>query len=568
MDRGIKYSELSEEEKEEYENLFEEEEIPEEIDSTAINSWLFNRDTIKKLLETLMEKGIKVEEGDKLGKTIIFAKNHRHAQKIEDVFNELYPSYKGKFAKVIDNQIKYNETIINDFSKKDDFPQIAISVDMLDTGVDIPEIVNLVFFKPVKSKIKFWQMIGRGTRPCKDLFGIRQHKKEFYIFDYCKNFEFFSVNAKGIEGASQVSLTEKIFNHKLDLIVELQHMKYQAQEDFKQYRETLINEFIEGIAKLNKDSFMVKAKLYYIDRFSKKENWKYLSILDATNIKENITPILLASEENEDAKKFDNLLYRLQVKRINNQKTNKIEENITNLVAELEKLGTVPNVIEKQELIIKVAETDYLSEASFFDIEKVREELRNLIQYIDPHMRPPLYSDFEDTLMEVKEEYIELSSGNDFTNYKKKISKYFNSRLDNIIVWKIRHNEKINEAEKKDLERILFEELGTNKEFENAYGNKNVVEVIRNIVGLDAETAREIFSKYINENQLNTKQIEFVKLLIGYVEKNGTIDMIALTEDPFRSVGEVGELFQDNINTFMQIRKDIESINDNAKELA
>ena len=241
---------------------------------------------------------------------------------------------------------------------------------------------------------------------------------------------------------------------------------------------------------------------------------------------------------------------------MNNQKTNRIEENISSLVAELEKLGTVPKVVEKQELIIKVAETDYLSRAGFFDIEKVREELRNLIQYIDPYMRPPVYSDFEDTLMEVSEEYVYLSSGNDFTN------------LDNIIVWKIRHNEKINEVEKKDLERILFEELGTNKEFENAYGDKNVVEVVRNIVGLDPATASEIFSKYINENQLNMRQIQFVKLLIDYVIKNGTIDMIALTEDPFRAVGEVGELFEDKYSTFMEIRKDIENINENAKELA
>ena len=569
MDRGIKYNELSEEEKEEYENLFEEDEAPEEINASAINTWLFNRDTIKKLLELLMEKGIKVEGGDKLGKTIIFAKNHPHAEKIEEVFNELYPEYKGKkFAELIDNTVNYSGDLIDKFSKKDDFPQIAISVDMLDTGVDVPEIVNLVFFKPVKSKIKFWQMIGRGTRLCKDLFGIGQDKKEFYIFDYCKNFEFFSVNEKGIETSAQVSLTEKIFNYKLDLIVELQHMKYQAQEEFKQYKESLINEFVEEIDKLNRDSFMVRAKLYYIDQFSKKENWNYLSILDATNIKENIIPILLASDENEDTKKFDNLLYGLQVKRMSAQRTNRIEENISSLVAELEKLGTVPKVVEKQELIIKVAETDYLSRASFFDIEKVREELRDLIQYIDPYMRPPVYSDFEDTLMEVSEEYVHLSSGNDFTNYKKKLSKYFNNNLDNIIVWKIRHNEKINEVEKMDLERILFEELGTNKEFENAYGNKSVAEVVRNIVGLEPTTASEIFSKYINENQLNMRQIQFIKLLIDYVIKNGTIDMIALTEDPFRAIGEVGELFEDNINTFMQIRKDIENINENVDKLA
>ena len=448
MDRGIKYNELPEEEREEYDNLFEEDEAPEEINASAINSWLFNRDTIKKLIELLMEKGIKVEGGDKIGKTIIFAKNHRHAQRIEEIFNELYPSYKGELARLIDNQVKYNDTLIDDFSKKDEFPRIAISVDMLDTGIDVPEVVNLVFFKPVKSKIKFWQMIGRGTRLCEDLFGVGQDKKEFYIFDYCRNFEFFSVNEKGIETSSQVSLTEKIFSYKLDLIVELQHMKYQAIGEYKTYRESLIDEFITEISKLNRDSFMVRAKLYYIDQFSKKDSWNYLSILDSTNIKENIIPVLLSSDENEDAKRFDNLLYSLQVKRINNQKTNKIEENISSLVAELEKLGTIPKVVEKQELILKVAETDYLSRANFFDVEKVREELRDLIQYIDPYTRPPIYSDFEDTLMDINEEYVHVSTGNDFTNYKKKLSKYFNSNLDNIIIWKIRHNEKINEAEK------------------------------------------------------------------------------------------------------------------------
>ena len=359
MERGIKYDELSDEEKEEYDNLFEEGEAPDEIDASAINTWLFNRDTIKKLLVLLMEKGLKVEEGDKLGKTIIFARRHEHAQKIVDVFNELYPRYKGEFAKVIDNRIEYHEDLIYKFSQKDQLPQIAVSVDMLDTGVDIPEILNLVFFKPVKSKIKFWQMIGRGTRLCKDLFGIGNDKKEFYIFDYCRNFEFFSVNPKGTNTSSKISLTEKIFSYKLDLIVKLQEMKYNEQEKFVRYRDELVDEFIEKILELNKDSFIIKNKLYYVEKYSNKENWNYLSILDKTNIKENILPILLSSEENEDAKKFDSLLYCLQLKKINNKETDKLQENISILVAELEKLTRISIVNNKKELIVKVAEKDY-----------------------------------------------------------------------------------------------------------------------------------------------------------------------------------------------------------------
>ena len=570
MDRGIKYNELSEEEKEEYENTFadDEDNILEEIDAEAINSWLFNRDTIKKLLELLMEKGLKVEGGDKLGKTIIFARNHRHAERIVEIFNELYPEYKGEFAKLIDNQVKYNENLIEHFSIKDDFPQIAVSVDMLDTGVDVPEILNLVFFKPVKSKIKFWQMIGRGTRLCKDLFGVGQDKKEFYIFDYCKNFEFFSENPKGIEANTQISLTERIYGYKLDLIVELQNIKYQSDEKFKNYREELIQEFIEEINKLNKESFLVKAKVNYIEQFSKKDNWVYISTIDLADIKENLIPLFISSDENESAKRFDNLLYQLQVKRIRTEKTGRCENAIIETVSELEKLGTVPQVKEKQELILKVAETDYLKDADFWKVEEIRKELRNLIQFIDPYNRPPVYIDIEDTLNDIDEEYVYVSTGNNFTNYRKKLEKYLTGNLENSIIWKIRHNIRLTELEKENLEKILFEELGSNKEYAETFGDTNVIKAVRNIVGLDKSVASDIFYKYINENRLNMKQIQFVKLLVDYVVKNGTIEMEKLTEQPFNNVGQVYELFGNNVDLFKEIRDDIEKINDNAEKLA
>lgn len=570
MDRGIKYSELSEQEKEEYENTFtdEEDNMPEEIESSAINAWLFNRDTIKKLLEVLMEKGLKVKGGDELGKTIIFARNHKHAQKIVDTFNELYPEYRGEFAKLVDNQVKYNETIIDEFSTKEKWPQIAVSVDMLDTGVDVPEILNLVFFKPVKSKIKFWQMIGRGTRLCKDLFGAGLDKKEFYIFDYCKNFEFFSVNPKGIETNNVISLTERIYGYKLDLIVELQNMKYQSDEKYCEYRKTLIKEFIEEIKNLNKDSFMVKNKIHYIELYSKEKTWVYISTIDLMDIKENLIPLFTSIDDNEDAKRFDNLMYQLQVKRIRQDKTNRCENLIVDTVGELEKLGTVPQIREKQDLILKVAETDYIKEADFWAIEEVRTELRNLIQFIDPYNRPPVYIDIEDTLNDIDEGYVYVSTGNNFTNYRRKVEKFLTGNLENVIVWKIRHNIRLTEQDKENLEKILFEELGNNKEYAETFGDTNIIKAVRNIVGLDKNVVSDIFYKYINDNRLNMKQIQFMKLLIDYVIKNGTIDMQKLTEQPFKNVGEVYDLFGNNIDLFKEIKEDIESINENAEKLA
>lgn len=570
MDRGIKYSELSNEEKEKYEDTFadDEDNIPEEIDASAMNSWLFNRDTIKKLLELLMDKGLKVNGGDELGKTIIFARNHKHAQKIVDTFNELYPEYRGEFAKLVDNQVKYNETIIDEFSTKEKWPQIAVSVDMLDTGVDVPEILNLVFFKPVKSKIKFWQMIGRGTRLCKDLFGAGLDKKEFYIFDYCKNFEFFSVNPKGIETNNVISLTERIYGYKLDLIVELQNMKYQSDEKYCEYRKTLIKEFIEEIKNLNKDSFMVKNKIHYIELYSKEKTWVYISTIDLMDIKENLIPLFTSIDDNEDAKRFDNLMYQLQVKRIRQDKTNRCENLIVDTVGELEKLGTVPQIREKQDLILKVAETDYIKEADFWDIEEVRTELRNLIQFIDPYNRPPVYIDIEDTLNDIDEGCVYVSTGNNFTNYRRKVEKFLTGNLENVIVWKIRHNIRLTEQDKENLENILFEELGNNKEYAETFGDTNIIKAVRNIVGLDKNVVSDIFYKYINDNRLNMKQIQFVKLLIDYVIKNGTIDMQKLTEQPFKNVGEVYDLFGNNIDLFKEIREDIENINENAEKLA
>ena len=570
MDRGIKYSELSNEEKEKYEDTFadDEDNIPEEIDASAMNSWLFNRDTIKKLLELLMDKGLKVKGGDELGKTIIFARNHKHAQKIVDTFNELYPEYRGEFAKLVDNQVKYNETIIDEFSTKEKWPQIAVSVDMLDTGVDVPEILNLVFFKPVKSKIKFWQMIGRGTRLCKNLFGAGLDKKEFYIFDYCKNFEFFSVNPKGIETNNVISLTERIYGYKLDLIVELQNMKYQSDEKYCEYRKTLIKEFIEEIKNLNKDSFMVKNKIHYIELYSKEKTWVYISTIDLMDIKENLIPLFTSIDDNEDAKRFDNLMYQLQVKRIIQDKTSRCEGLIVDTVTELEKLGTVPQIREKQDLILKVAETDYIKEADFWAIEEIRIELRNLIQFIDPYNRPPVYIDIEDTLNDIDEEYVYVSTGNNFTNYRRKVEKFLTGNLENVIIWKIRHNIRLTEQDKENLEKILFEDLGNNKEYAETFGNTNVIKAVRNIVGLDKSVVGDIFYKYINDNRLNMKQIQFVKLLIDYVIKNGTIDMQKLTEQPFKNVGEVYDLFGNNIDLFKEIREDIENINENAEKLA
>ena len=219
--QGIRYDELSDDEKDQWDALeWDEEggEAPDEVSAEAVNQWLFNTDTVDKMLALLMERGHKVAGGDRLGKTIIFAKNNAHADFIAERFNINYPHFKGQFARVVTYKTEYAQSIIDDFSKKEKMPHIAISVDMLDTGIDVPEVVNLVFFKIVRSKAKFWQMVGRGTRLCPELYGPGQDKKDFFIFDFCQKLEFFSQELEGSEGAVAQPLSQRLFNARLELI--------------------------------------------------------------------------------------------------------------------------------------------------------------------------------------------------------------------------------------------------------------------------------------------------------------------------------------------------------------
>jgi type I restriction enzyme R subunit len=257
---GIRYAELSDDEKIKYEEQFTDPltgEFPDEIDAAALNNWLFNTDTVDKAIGHLMQNGIKVEGGDKLGKTIIFARSHKHAKFIEERFNLQYPQYKGEFMKVIDHHEEYRYDLLNKFKGKDKMPQIAVTVDMLDTGIDVPEVTNLVFFKPVRSSSKFWQMIGRGTRLCTDLFGPGMDKKEFIIFDFCENFEFFNNKPKGVEGASGKSLSQRLFEIRLKLSFILLN---DESAELKEYGKAILQGLVEQTQALNTESFVVKLK--------------------------------------------------------------------------------------------------------------------------------------------------------------------------------------------------------------------------------------------------------------------------------------------------------------------
>ncbi|MDC4250858.1 DEAD/DEAH box helicase family protein [Clostridium perfringens] len=564
MEAGIKYDDLTQEEKEEYEMLFDDDEsIGDEISSTAVNEWLFNADTIDLVLNKLMTEGLRIEGGEKLGKTIIFAKSSRHAKAIVERFNKLYPEYGGNFAKVVEHKTPYVDTIIDDFSDKDKMPQIAVSVDMLDTGIDIPEILNLVFFKKVRSKTKFWQMIGRGTRLCPDLLGVGQDKEEFLIFDFCNNFEFFRVNPKGFEGNNVETLTEQLFNIKTALVKELQDIKYQEDEEYVNYRNDLVDELVEAVEVLNEDGYLVRMHIPYVHKYKNREVWQSIGELAQNDIKEHIAPIVNSINDDELAKRFDLVMYTIQLAKLQNLGAKRGIKNVMQTAERLSKLGTIPEVKEKKAVIERVMTSEFWEEANIFDMDKVREDLRELLKYLEKVNQKIYYTNFNDMIIS-EESNSSMYNVNDLKSYRKKVEFYLKEHQNDLAIYKLRNNKPLTEEDIKTLENVLFNELGSKSDYEKEYKETPVKVLVRKILGMDREAANEAFSEFLNNQNLNSKQIHFVKLIVDYIVKNGFIeDNRVLMEDPFRSVGSIIELFENNVTERNNLIKRINEIREN-----
>ena len=560
IEQGITYEELTQEEKEEYENLFEDEdgEIPERISSSALNEWIFNRDTIRQVLNILMVDGIKIEYGEKVGKTIIFAKNHLHAEKILEVFNSEYPHLNG-FAKVIDNKINYAQSLIDEFSDPKKLPQIAISVDMLDTGIDVPEVLNLVFFKKVMSKAKFWQMIGRGTRLCPGLLD-GEDKNKFYIFDFCGNFEFFRMN-NGKPTANQMALQGAIFNLKSQIIFKLQDIAYQT-EDLIAFRKSLVSEMVAKVRELNKENFAVKQHLKYVELYANEENYVSLTYEDTLIIKEELAPLIIPDDDEASAVRFDALMYGIELAYLAGKGYARHRSDLFKKVSGIASVANIPEISAKSELINKILHTDYLDNCGINDFEHIRETLRNLMKYI-PQNVLRYDTNFGDDILSTEWKESELES-DDLKNYKAKAEYYVRQHQDNSVIAKLKSNVPLTKDDIEKLEKILWSEVGTKDEYTAEYGEKPLGEFVREIVGLDMNAAKEAFSEFLNNANLDSKQIYFVNQIVEYIVHNGIMkDLSVLQDAPFTDRGSVVEIFTD-LSVWAGIRKVIESINMNA----
>lgn len=548
LKEGIKYNNLTDEEKQQMEQIWEYESalkgIQKAIDdhssardiaNNEIFSYIFNIETIDAVLQDLMEKGLKVQYGERIGKTIIFAYNHPHAELIVERFHILYPEYGAELCVLIDNYVTYSQDLIDKFEVRDNNPQIAVSVDMLDTGIDVPDVLNLVFFKPVKSKIKFMQMIGRGTRLSLDIFGGGKDKECFYIFDWCRNFEYFEKNPNGKMAKESISLTERIFGLRADIAFHLQHQKYQEDEYCREFHNELKSILKEQVMALSDSHISVRSKWEEVSHFKNEDNWLSLSEVDVHTLKNDIAPLLPKNTMEPTAKMFDALMLAIELSFVDEEVNADKKIAQVKSVAEIlvEKKATLPQVQAKMATLKEVLSVVTWENVSLSWLEKVRKDLRELMQFL-VGTNKKFIIDIHDVITDNG-----VAEGvQTRVSYKQRIIDFLANNRNLPVLKKIYNLEQLSMDDINELERILWEELGSKEDYavhtQGMLCGGNVAAFIRSLIGVDRREALEKFSDFLTDSELNAEQEDFLNTIVQYVCENGDITKeIVVNESPF-----------------------------------
>ncbi len=556
---GIKYADLPDDEKDAWDALEWDEDgnVPASVEAEAVNKWLFNKDTVDKVLAHLMTRGMKVAGGDRLGKTILFAKNQAHAEYIEERFNANYPHLKGQFARVITFKTEYAQSLIDAFSVKERAPHLALSVDMLDTGIDVPEVVNLVFFKLVRSKTKFWQMVGRGTRLCRDLFGPGLDKASFYLFDYCQNLEYFSQDLPTSDGAGPVSLGTRLFVRRVELIVALDELvppawtpafrpALEVREIAPAYgdpltearlREAVAEGLHREVAAMNLDNFVVRPKRRLVERFARPESWTTMTPADAQEVSYGLAGLPTELDpEPEEAKRFDLLLLNLQLAVLRHEPAfERLRDQVKTIAGLLEEKSPIPMIRDQMALIQDVQSDEWWRDVTTPMLELVRRRLRDLVGLIEKRARKIIYTDFEDLLgPEMVVDLPGFGEGMDFAKFRAKTQAFLRAHQDHAAIRKLRMNETLTRADLDSLEHIMLASGAAEAEVRRLRTSAEGLGLfVRSLVGLDREAAKTALGEFVAGKTLTANQIQFVNLIVDHLTEHGVIEVARLYESPF-----------------------------------
>lgn len=555
---GIRYDDLTEEEKDQWDTLeWGEDGPPAEVGAEELNRFLFNEDTVDKVLATLMLDGRKVAGGDRLGKTIIFAKSQKHAEFIAQRFDIAYPELAGRFARVITHGTPYAQSLIDDFSQQEKAPHIAISVDMLDTGIDVPEVVNLVFFKQVRSKSKFWQMIGRGTRLCPDLFAPGQDKTDFLVFDFCGNLEYFSQDLPGSEGSTQKSLTQRLFEGRLGLVTAL-------GPDEPELRGSTVTTLHSIVAGMNLDNFVVRPRRRAVERFASSEAWASLAPEDAEDVLSLAGLPSAVHDDDEDAKRFDLLVLRRQLAQLDGDAVaaERLRQTVQDIASALLTKTAIPSVAEQAVLIESVAGDEWWIDVTLPMLELARLRLRSLVRFIEKTSRNPVYTDFEDELGPATGIHLRgVTPGTNFERFRAKAAAYLKQHEDHVALNRLRRNRQLTPDDLASLEGMLVAAGGQQADI--VWANEHTGGLglfIRSLVGLDRAAAAQAFERYLDGTAFSVDQVRFVNLIVDELTANGVMDPERLFESPYTDHAPTGpdSFFPDaDVDVIVEILNDV-----------
>lgn len=585
---GLRYDDLSDEEKDRWDMLeWGEDDIPDTVEAAEVNKRLFNTDTVDLVLAHLWTNGIKVEGGDRLGKTIIFAKNQAHAAFIEARFNAAHPNLAGHFARVITyDSGAYAQTLIDDFSKKTKPPHIAVSVDMLDTGIDVPEVVNLVFFKQVRSKTKFWQMMGRGTRLCSDLFGPGRDKDYFCVFDYCQNLEYFGANPEMKDASVATSLSERLFAARLDLVRALDTRLVKpdgfSAGDQKSYdaghgdtppsedgiRADALKTLQAAVNGVNLDSFIVRQHRRAVEKYREPQAWSPIDDEMRQELVEEIAPLPSTHGfGTEEAKRFDLLMFSLQLALLKGSKRfDTLRKQLLEIASALEDQTGIPAIAHQAALIEEIQTDRWWEGVTVPLLELARLRLRDLVQHIEKSRKAVVYSSFADEIGDGVEHELPQIGEADFARFKQKARHFLKANEDHIVLHKLRQGRPLTATDLGELEKILLDAgIGAATDIIRAReASQGFGRFVRSLVGLDRGAVSEAFGDFLSTGTASASQIEFIYMIIEHLTDQGIMDPALLYEPPFTDVAPTGpdQLFEEDKVKRLVTR--IRAINDSA----
>ena len=569
---GIDYDSLSEEEQAQWESLdwgddADDDGPPERVNASAINSWLFNSDTVDKALQHLMEHGHTVDGGDRLAKTIIFARNHEHAKFIEERFNQHYPHYAGHFARVIDHYANYPQSLLDDFAQKDKAPHIAISVDMLDTGIDVPEIANLVFLKPIYSRIKFWQMIGRGTRLCPELFGPEDDKNDFRVFDFCFNFDFFREHPEGMEAHSGIPLRAQLFRSRVQLLTKVQAAPGLDPES--ELANALTTELHGTVEAMNRENFIVRMQLEAVERFRQRASWERLSESDVETLESGVAGLPGEAETDDiECRLFDLTMLKMQLALAEPDASafERHRRRVVEIAMLLEEKATIPAVTAQLAYLASLQESAFWEGITLDSLEELRRRLRGLMPFLDKKTRTVVYTHFKDEVTGIHDEAVDLPKMTGL-QYEKKVEEYLKNHLNHIVIQRLRTNQPLTATDLRGLEQTLVEigESDGPMLWEGLLARKDapsLAHFVRRMVGMDRAAAQAAFSEFLSNRSLTTPQIRFIELVIDQLTARGVMEPSALYEAPFSNLHAGGpeELFAERSSVINGIFEKLDAL--------